>query len=466
LDTSIVVDNYQYDQNIIALQSSLENNKQVTTDVLAHKSKIRYFKPDISVMYSSGINQTSINNSIKNSLDSYFNNLYFGSEIQLSDILQTIHNTPGVDNVKWSRDTFDQYSIEYDAENDARTRLIETNKFGEPISSPILDRTFIGNGTAPTTYNFYLPYLDGVFPDTLSAPNGVTISTNTTGGSLTNSTTYYYVVTAFNDQGETIRSSAVNQTTGGSGGAHTITINWNKVEGANGYRIYRCITTELWTSGKKRLAEVEQAYLTYTDDGSDITSNGVPPIVNTAYEKEIGTELINSFYIQYGGYEPVLINYKDLVIQSYNENEIYEKNDIVSYGDKFYVSLSDDNTGKDIDDTVYWKEDLINKIGLTNKINANLNLISATSPGAINFATPPTFNQPITIAYQSNTAKDILQITDLNINVGFGAYNTDFQIGDGELASLPVGETVDNNLDLTSIMIVRPKSQGTWDNKL
>lgn len=464
LDTSIVVDNYQYDENIIALQSSLENNKQVTTDVLAHKSKVRYFKPDVSIMYSSGVNQSSINNSIKSSLDSYFNGLYFGNQIQLSDILQTIHNTPGVDNVKWSRDTFDQYSVEYDTQNDARTRLIETNKFGEPISSPILDKTFIGNGTAPTTYNLYLPYLDGVFSDTLSAPTGVTISTATTGGSLPNSTTYYYVVTALNDQGETTQSSTVNQTTGGSGDAHSITINWSKVEGANRYRIYRCADAELWTSGKTYLTDVEGKTLTYTDVGSDVR-NGAPSTINTAFKEEIGTELINSFYIQYGGYEPVLVNYKDLVVQLYDEEEIYEKNDIVLYGNKFYVSLSDDNEGQTITNAFYWKEDTVNKIGLTSKINAELNLITATSPGSVNFRTPPTFNQPITIAYQSNTAKEVLQITDLNINVGFGAYNTDFQIGDGELASLPVGETINGDLDLTSIMTVRLRSQGTWDNK-
>lgn len=103
-DTSVTVNQYTFDNNIYTLQGALDGVKQVTTDVLAHKAKVRYFKPDITIMSNSGISLSTVKSSIRQSLLTYFENSYFGNTIQLSDILQTVHNTPGVDNVKWSKD--------------------------------------------------------------------------------------------------------------------------------------------------------------------------------------------------------------------------------------------------------------------------------------------------------------------------------------------------------------------------
>jgi len=104
VDNYVTVDQYTFDNNIYTLQSALEGVKQVTTDVLAHKAKVRYFKPDVTLMYTNGSNTSQIKESIRQSLLIYFEEQYFGSTVQLSDILQTIHNTVGVDNVKWSKD--------------------------------------------------------------------------------------------------------------------------------------------------------------------------------------------------------------------------------------------------------------------------------------------------------------------------------------------------------------------------
>ena len=103
-DTSVTVNQYKFDNNIYTLQGALEGVKQVTTDVLAHKAKVRYFKPDITIMSNSGVSLSTVKSSIRQSLLTYFEGSYFGSTIQLSDLLQIIHNTPGVDNVKWSKD--------------------------------------------------------------------------------------------------------------------------------------------------------------------------------------------------------------------------------------------------------------------------------------------------------------------------------------------------------------------------
>jgi uncharacterized phage protein gp47/JayE len=102
--TEFSIEQYLYDGNISDLQAIMEKNKQVTTDVLVHKAKLRYFRPIITVMYSFGSTRAVVDASIIAALGSFYENQYYGAAIQLSDILQTIHNVPGVDNVRFTND--------------------------------------------------------------------------------------------------------------------------------------------------------------------------------------------------------------------------------------------------------------------------------------------------------------------------------------------------------------------------
>lgn len=96
--------NYLYDSNVQTLQVAMESNKQATTDVLVHRAKYRYFKSYLTVAYDRGANPAAVNVAIDAALGAYFANQYFGATIQLSDILQAVHNVPGVDNVRWTVD--------------------------------------------------------------------------------------------------------------------------------------------------------------------------------------------------------------------------------------------------------------------------------------------------------------------------------------------------------------------------
>ena len=122
--TAIEINDYIYDKNINILQSSLEGSKQITTDVLAHKSKIRYFKLDITVMYSPGAPIADTNSRVRDAVDRYLKAQTFGSTIQLSDILQVIHDQTGIDNVRWTSDTIGATST---------TRIYETDRNGRPL---------------------------------------------------------------------------------------------------------------------------------------------------------------------------------------------------------------------------------------------------------------------------------------------------------------------------------------------
>lgn len=120
---SIEVSNYLYDRNVVDLQAMLETSKQVTTDVLVHRCRRRYFKFDITVMYDRGVNVQSVNAQIRDAINRYLARVYFGSVIQLADLLQAVHAVTGVDNVRWSSDI---------PGNDDLARAYETNATGTP----------------------------------------------------------------------------------------------------------------------------------------------------------------------------------------------------------------------------------------------------------------------------------------------------------------------------------------------
>lgn len=143
----IEIINYVYDKNIVDLQASLEGSKQITTDVLAHRATQRYFKLDVSVMYESGVNVPAVNEAIEASVDSYLRSLYFGSNVQLSDLLQAIHNVGGVDNVRWSSDIPSSADL---------TRVFETDANGKPLTDVSIERTQPGTASRHEIQSLYI----------------------------------------------------------------------------------------------------------------------------------------------------------------------------------------------------------------------------------------------------------------------------------------------------------------------
>ena len=114
------------------------------------------------------------------------------------------------------------------------------------------------------------------------------------GGSLS-VTTYYYKVTALdNDGGQTTVSNESFATT--NGGNLSVSLTWNQVVGAASYEIYRSTST----GAERYLATVLSN--AYTDTGSSSTTTTVPPVSNTAYKSSAnsGTSTINQLSV--GGY--------------------------------------------------------------------------------------------------------------------------------------------------------------------
>lgn len=129
---------YNYDISIEQLQATIEGSKPVTTDVLVHSSSYKYLKLYITVMYTPGFTETNVNKEIAASLSAFFNTQYFGTTVQMSDLLQTIHNTNGVDNVRWT------YETPINDINNPRHKIEIVTEYGNSFTAPVyFDQDFI-----------------------------------------------------------------------------------------------------------------------------------------------------------------------------------------------------------------------------------------------------------------------------------------------------------------------------------
>jgi uncharacterized phage protein gp47/JayE len=146
--TTIEVDGYNYDANITVLQASLEKARQIATDVLAHKSRPRYFKLDVTVMYQPGVSPATVNVAVGTAVQAFMTNQFFGTVIQLSDLLDVIHQVPGVDNVRWTNDL---------PNPPTQFRVIECDINGVPLHTPTIDRTVGGTVSSVETQRLYIP---------------------------------------------------------------------------------------------------------------------------------------------------------------------------------------------------------------------------------------------------------------------------------------------------------------------
>lgn len=144
---TIEVEPYFYDQNVEDLQAALEASRQITTDVLAHKARIRYFKLDITVVYAPQATPSTVNNAIHEAIETFFADQFFGSVIRLSDLLAQIHNVAGVQNVRWSNDVPNDPNL---------IRVWQTDINGKPLEGVSLDRVRWGIGVEKEVQALYV----------------------------------------------------------------------------------------------------------------------------------------------------------------------------------------------------------------------------------------------------------------------------------------------------------------------
>lgn len=139
----------------------------------------------------------------------------------------------------------------------------------------------------------------------------VTPSTATSGGSLPDSTTYYFRVAPVTYNGEELASAEVSQATGsgGAGNEHTITLTFAAVTGALYYKVYMGTSTGVANTTLKRIVPA------WTYDGSGTLSAAATSIVITSATK--GSEVTTAAsadkpLVAVGGVAPEVMFFWDL----------------------------------------------------------------------------------------------------------------------------------------------------------
>ncbi len=119
-----------------------------------------------------------------------------------------------------------------------------------------------------TSYNIYWSTTSGFTKDSGTKIDNVTSPYVHTG--LTNETTYYYVVTAVNANGESAGSTQVNATTNltpapadvtATAGDGQVTVSWSPALGATSYNLYWSATTGVTRTSGTKIANVTSPYV-------------------------------------------------------------------------------------------------------------------------------------------------------------------------------------------------------------
>jgi alpha-tubulin suppressor-like RCC1 family protein len=119
------------------------------------------------------------------------------------------------------------------------------------------------------SYNIYWSTTAGV--TTAAGTKEASVSMPYTHTGLTNGTTYYYIVTAVNDGGESLASTQVSATPqvplpdapsgiSAVGGNAQVTVSWNAVSGANSYNIYYTTTSGVTPLNGTKISSVSSPY--------------------------------------------------------------------------------------------------------------------------------------------------------------------------------------------------------------
>jgi uncharacterized phage protein gp47/JayE len=92
---------YTYNDVPTAVQREIDRWKLAGTDAKAHQAKSVFLKFNLAVIYDFRVDKTITSQAIDTAISSFLGGLGFDAVVQASDILQVVHNVPGVDAVRF-----------------------------------------------------------------------------------------------------------------------------------------------------------------------------------------------------------------------------------------------------------------------------------------------------------------------------------------------------------------------------
>lgn len=99
-DTVFAID-YTFNGVPHAIQREIDRWRLIGTDAMAHQAKNVFLKFNIALIYDFNAEQAVVDSAIDTALADYLSNLGLATVVQASDVLQVIHNVPGVDAVRF-----------------------------------------------------------------------------------------------------------------------------------------------------------------------------------------------------------------------------------------------------------------------------------------------------------------------------------------------------------------------------
>lgn len=92
---------YTYNRAAYDTQESLRNWRLLGTDARVHAGVPSYVKFNLAIIFDRRFDPTAVKTEIDTSLADFINSISFGGVVQVSDVLNVVHNVPGVDNVRF-----------------------------------------------------------------------------------------------------------------------------------------------------------------------------------------------------------------------------------------------------------------------------------------------------------------------------------------------------------------------------
>jgi len=101
---------YNFNNAVRFTQDAVDQWRLVGTDAKVHASKSVALKFHFAIVYDRRYDPTAVKTAIDVALAAFINGLGFNNPVQVSDVLQVVHNVPGVDNVRFLTSTDDAVS--------------------------------------------------------------------------------------------------------------------------------------------------------------------------------------------------------------------------------------------------------------------------------------------------------------------------------------------------------------------
>lgn len=96
---------YNYNRAAFDTQEAIRNWRLLATDTWVHAGFSQPLKFNFAVVYDRRFDSTAVKTEVDNALASFINNIGFGDSVQVSDVLNVVHNVPGIDNVRFLTST-------------------------------------------------------------------------------------------------------------------------------------------------------------------------------------------------------------------------------------------------------------------------------------------------------------------------------------------------------------------------